>query len=105
MCQYFRREGEVRVNSSAPDSITTWDTRVTCVSEREGLGVAVTSALPVFKPFFLDIEAPYSLKRGEIVVIRVVVYNYMHHPLPVSKFVRIYTLYRVAPDMIQHFVS
>lgn len=79
----------MRVNSSAPDSITTWDTRVTCVSERDGLGVAVTSTLPVFKPFFLDIEAPYSLKRGETVAIRVVFYNYMHHPLPVSKVLRI----------------
>lgn len=74
----------MRVNSSAPDSITTWDTRVTCVSEMDGLGVAATSALPVFMPFFLDVEVPYSLKVGENVTVKVVVYNYMHYSLPVS---------------------
>uniref|UniRef100_A0A1B6KU32 TEP1-F n=1 Tax=Graphocephala atropunctata TaxID=36148 RepID=A0A1B6KU32_9HEMI len=77
------KEGEITVDSPAPDTITSWDTRVVCVSEREGLGVSFPTAVTVFVPFFLLIEAPYSIKKGESVSVRVVIYNYMQHSLPV----------------------
>lgn len=83
-CQSFRKDGEVRVNASAPDSITLWESQVVCVSEREGLGVAESSALSVFLPFFVELELPYSVKRGENVTVQVTVYNYLHHSFPVS---------------------
>ncbi|XP_046661617.1 pregnancy zone protein-like isoform X2 [Homalodisca vitripennis] len=77
------KEGEVTIDSPAPDTITSWDSRVVCVSERDGLGISTPTAITVFMPFFLHIEAPYSIKKGESVPVKVVVYNYMHHSLPV----------------------
>lgn len=33
--------------------------------------------LKVFKPFFISVDLPYSVMRGEIVAIPIVVFNYM----------------------------
>lgn len=43
-----------------------------------GLGLTKTSRqLEVFQPFFVSLNLPYSIKRGEILSIPVAVYNYM----------------------------
>lgn len=33
--------------------------------------------LKVFQPFFVSTDLPYSIKRGEVVAIPIVVFNYM----------------------------
>jgi CD109 antigen len=35
----------------------------------------------VFRPFFLSLDLPYSVIRGEIVAIHIVVFNYMNKDL------------------------
>ncbi|XP_054279144.1 murinoglobulin-1-like [Macrosteles quadrilineatus] len=80
---YTGIDGEVVVNSSVPDSITSWDTTVSCVSEIHGLGMSLPTSVSVFLPFFVHIEAPYSIRMNEKVMIKIVVYNYMQHSLPV----------------------
>ena len=37
--------------------------------------------LEVFQPFFVSLNLPYSVKRGEIIAIPIVVFNYMDHDL------------------------
>lgn len=39
--------------------------------------VIVFVQLKVFKPFFISVDLPYSVRRGEIIAIPVVVFNYM----------------------------
>ncbi|MFC1970543.1 alpha-2-macroglobulin family protein, partial [Chloroflexota bacterium] len=61
---------------TVPDSITTWILRAVAVSKDKGLGVGENS-LTVFQPFFLTIDLPYSVIRGEEFPVRVAVYNYL----------------------------
>lgn len=43
-----------------------------------GLGLTkAPTKLNVFQPFFISLNLPYSIKRGEAVAIQIVVFNYM----------------------------
>lgn len=43
-----------------------------------GLGlIEEPRKLKVFQPFFVSLDLPYSIRRGEIVAIPIVVFNYM----------------------------
>lgn len=45
-----------------------------------GLGLTKTPRkLEVFQPFFVSLTLPYSIKRGEILSVPVIVFNYMEH--------------------------
>ncbi len=69
-------DGELTERVTVPDSITTWMLRAVAISKEKGLGVAEDS-LVVFQPFFLTIDLPYSVIRGEEFPVRVAVYNYL----------------------------
>lgn len=67
--------GEVSVDLTAPDSITTW--RLHAVSSSpDGFGIAETN-LKVFQDFFVDPDLPYAVTRGEEFPVTVQVYNYL----------------------------
>jgi CD109 antigen len=68
--------GKLSKNVTVPDSITTWMLRAVAISKDKGLGVA-ESSLTVFQPFFLSIDLPYSVIRGEEFPVKVSVYNYV----------------------------
>jgi hypothetical protein len=66
-----------------PDSITTW--RLTAsASSRDGLLGGVSVPLRVFQDFFVDIDAPAALTRGDEVAFPVAVYNYLKQPQTVQ---------------------
>jgi CD109 antigen len=69
-------EGRASLPVQAPDSITTWDLRAVALSPEKGLGVA-EAALPVFQPFFLQVDLPYSAIRGEEFPVKIALYNYL----------------------------
>lgn len=69
-------EGRASLPVQAPDSITTWDLRAVALSSDKGLGVAEAS-LPVFQPFFLQVDLPYSAIRGEEFPVKIALYNYL----------------------------
>ena len=71
--------GRATLPATAPDSITTWQLRAVGVSPEYGLGIADT-ALRVFQPFFLQVDLPYSVIRGEEFPVRVALYNYLDTP-------------------------
>jgi hypothetical protein len=61
------------------DSVTTW--RLTAsASSRDGLLGGATAPLRVFQDFFVDIDLPAVLTRGDEVAFPVAVYNYLKEP-------------------------
>lgn len=61
-----------------PDSITTWVTTAFVVSEDLGFGLTTTPAeLQAFQPFFISLNLPYSVIRGEEFALEVTIFNYL----------------------------
>ncbi|XP_026080573.1 alpha-2-macroglobulin-like protein 1 [Carassius auratus] len=68
--------GSTQVALKVPDTITTWETEVFCLSSR-GFGLAPPVQLTVFQPFFLELSLPYSIIRGESFELKATVFNYL----------------------------
>lgn len=65
-------------------SITNYITNTVCVSAKDGLGISKPAEITAFQPFFLDVDLPYSVKRGEKLRLKTSLYNYLSHALPVT---------------------
>ncbi|KAE9548744.1 hypothetical protein FO519_008047, partial [Halicephalobus sp. NKZ332] len=77
--------GEVVFEAKAPDTITSWVASAFAVNDNSGLGVApTTTKLKVFRPFFVRLNLPYSVKRGEKFALQVLVFNYMENEQDVT---------------------
>ncbi|MBZ0257863.1 hypothetical protein K8I31_17500, partial [bacterium] len=75
--------GESSIELAMADSITTWRMSAMANAKSGALGDA-TSAMKVFKPFFIDINLPTHLTRNDEVTIPVSVYNYLDKPQTVD---------------------
>ena len=75
--------GESSIELAMADSITTWRMSAMANAKSGALGDA-TSAMKVFKPFFVDINLPTHLTRNDEVTIPVSVYNYLDTPQTVE---------------------
>ncbi|KAK6186300.1 hypothetical protein SNE40_008365 [Patella caerulea] len=70
--------GEYKLTSKVPDTITTWHATAFSVSPTNGLGITLQPAeLIAFQPFFVSLNLPYSIRRGENFELICGVYNYM----------------------------
>ncbi|XP_033873036.3 CD109 antigen-like [Acipenser ruthenus] len=70
------------LNVIVPDSITSWVASAFVISEGLGLGLTSSPAeLEVFQPFFLSLNLPYSVIRGEQFVLEVTIFNYLDQAL------------------------
>ncbi|KAK1171930.1 CD109 antigen-like [Acipenser oxyrinchus oxyrinchus] len=70
------------LNVIVPDSITSWVATAFVISEGLGLGLTSSPAeLEVFQPFFLSLNLPYSVIRGEQFVLEVTIFNYLNQAL------------------------
>ena len=49
------------------------------MNQQSGIGIAESSSLRSFRPFFVEFTIPYSVIRGEQVQIPVTVYNYLNY--------------------------
>nr|XP_031846680.1 murinoglobulin-1-like [Nomia melanderi] len=78
------KEGKVTIERTLPHTITDWIGYTTCISPVHGLGIAPPTTIRAFQQFFLDYTLPYSVKRGEMLHMKVSLFNYMHHRLPVK---------------------
>ncbi|XP_013108376.2 thioester-containing protein 1 allele R1 isoform X1 [Stomoxys calcitrans] len=70
-----------------PDTITTWIVRAFSVNDETGFGIMDnTLDIEAFQPFFISVNLPYSVKRGEIVTIPVTIFNYLQqsHPTEIT---------------------
>ena len=72
-------DGRASLEVDLADSITTWRLSLAAVSAGGELGGA-TEAITVFQPFFVDMDLPVALTRGDEVAVPVVVYNYLDAP-------------------------
>lgn len=72
-------DGKNELKRNVPDSITSWVLTAFSVNDVHGLGlIQEPRKLKVFRPFFIAVDLPYSVIRGEIVAIQIVVFNYMN---------------------------
>uniref|UniRef100_A0A1I8BTY6 NTR domain-containing protein n=1 Tax=Meloidogyne hapla TaxID=6305 RepID=A0A1I8BTY6_MELHA len=70
--------GEAVYETTVPDTITSWIASAFAINEQTGLGLAPSQLkLRVFRPFFLRLELPYSVKRGEKMALQVLIFNYL----------------------------
>ncbi|XP_053305998.1 ovostatin-like [Spea bombifrons] len=70
--------GRGALTQTVPDSITQWQGNMFCVSETEGFGMTRYPAnFTSFLPFFVELSMPYSITRGETLVLVASVSNYM----------------------------
>jgi hypothetical protein len=76
-------QGQVRLELDLADSITTWRVSMGAVAADGRLG-AGQAALRVFQPFFVDIDLPSALTRGDEIGLPVVVSNYLDRPQAVT---------------------
>ena len=76
-------EGHARITIPMADSITTW--RMSALaSSADGLLGSTDRAIRVFQDFFVDLDLPVSLTRGDEVTVPLAVYNYLDGPQTVS---------------------
>lgn len=77
--------GEVTFTDVVPDTITEFVANAFALNTQTGLGVAPSTAnLTVFLPFFLNLQLPYSIVRGETAVIQANVFNYLDQDYKVT---------------------
>lgn len=71
-------DGKGVVTKKVPDTITSWIITGFSMDSTTGLGLTtLPKKLTVFQPFFVTTNLPYSIKRGEVVAIPIIVFNYM----------------------------
>ncbi|KAM4031364.1 alpha-2-macroglobulin-like protein 1 [Anomaloglossus baeobatrachus] len=75
--------GFAEIPASVPDTITEWSAQTFCAGPG-GFGVSAPAALKTFKPFFIELALPYSVKRGETFLLKGSVFNYMSHPMKID---------------------
>ncbi|XP_060573011.1 CD109 antigen-like isoform X2 [Ruditapes philippinarum] len=76
--------GNAILTTSVPDTITSWYSTAFSVNKHSGLGVTDgATKFTTFRPFFISLNLPYSVIRGEQVVLQANVFNYMGQDLDV----------------------
>ncbi|XP_053387212.1 C3 and PZP-like alpha-2-macroglobulin domain-containing protein 8 [Mercenaria mercenaria] len=76
--------GTGTLTTTVPDTITSWYATAFSVNTLSGLGITDgASKFTTFRPFFINLNLPYSVVRGEEVVIQANVFNYMGQDLDV----------------------
>ena len=81
--QFVSSQGEYGKAVTLPHTITTWVGRALCVSESHGFGMSSPANIEAFQPFFVELHLPYSVKRTEKLQLKISVFNYAPHPLPI----------------------
>jgi hypothetical protein len=76
-------KGRASLSLKLADSITTWRLTASAIAADGRLG-ATHTGIRVFKPFFVDLDLPVALTRGDEVAIPVVVHNHLNKPQKVK---------------------
>ncbi|XP_054743839.1 CD109 antigen isoform X9 [Anastrepha obliqua] len=76
-------EGEsFSLTKKIPDTITSWVITGFSLNPKSGFALTTNpTKIQVFQPFFVSTNLPYSVKRGEVIAIPVIIFNYMPKPL------------------------
>ncbi|XP_042229017.1 alpha-2-macroglobulin-P-like isoform X2 [Homarus americanus] len=76
--------GMTHLEVKLPDTITEWVGKAVCVHQQKSIGLSPVASITTFTPFFLDLTLPSSVKRGEILPVKISVFNYLNYDLPVT---------------------
>uniref|UniRef100_H3AEA8 CD109 antigen n=1 Tax=Latimeria chalumnae TaxID=7897 RepID=H3AEA8_LATCH len=77
-------ETNKKIDVTVPDSITSWIASAFVISENLGLGLTTEFAqLRAFQAFFVSLNLPYSVTRGEEFILEVTIFNYLKTSLEV----------------------
>jgi hypothetical protein len=64
--------GQTEILEMVPDTITSWIINAFQISPMDGLGLSQSSTkLTVFRPFFIVLNVPYSVVKGESFFLKV----------------------------------
>jgi CD109 antigen len=92
-------KNSVTITALVPDTITSWVASAFALSVDSGLGITpTTSKLTVFQPFFISLNMPYAIIRGEEFALEVTIFNYMPTSLTVLVTLQKSNDYKVRPD-------
>lgn len=70
--------GTTRITKTVPDTITSWTLSAFSIDPVHGLALTeIPRTLEVSQSFFVSMSLPYSVIRGEIISITLIVYNYL----------------------------
>ncbi|XP_037812884.1 pregnancy zone protein-like [Lucilia sericata] len=75
-------ETDTNINLQIPDAITTW--RITAFSNNDITGFGIVNGptdITTIQSFFISLNLPTSVKRGEIVTIPITIFNYSNQTL------------------------
>ncbi|XP_056260669.1 CD109 antigen [Seriola aureovittata] len=76
------------ITLTVPDTITTWTATAFVMSENLGLGIVERPAqLTVFQDFFLSLNLPAYIIRGEELLLEIILFNYLPQDLEVMVIV------------------
>jgi CD109 antigen len=74
--------GKLTVTKTIPDSITSWILTGFSIHPDYGFGLIQEPVkLEVFQQFFISLNLPYSIKRGETIEISATIFNYCQHAM------------------------
>ncbi|NXE74624.1 CD109 protein, partial [Cochlearius cochlearius] len=80
-----RSDTDTTMEVVVPDTITSWVASAFVMSENSGLGVTTAPVeLEAFQPFFIFLNLPYSVIRGEQFILEVNIFNYLKEEAEVT---------------------
>ncbi|NWS65757.1 CD109 protein, partial [Crotophaga sulcirostris] len=80
-----RSDTDTTMEVTVPDTITSWVASAFVMSENGGLGVTTAPVeLEAFQPFFIFLNLPYSVIRGEQFILEVNIFNYLKEAAEVT---------------------
>ncbi|KGL88563.1 CD109 antigen, partial [Charadrius vociferus] len=80
-----RSDTDTTMEVIVPDTITSWVASAFVMSENSGLGVTTAPVeLEAFQPFFIFLNLPYSVIRGEEFILEVNIFNYLKEEVEVT---------------------
>uniref|UniRef100_A0A663EB45 CD109 antigen n=1 Tax=Aquila chrysaetos chrysaetos TaxID=223781 RepID=A0A663EB45_AQUCH len=80
-----RSDTDTTMEVIVPDTITSWVASAFVMSENSGLGVTTAPVeLEAFQPFFIFLNLPYSVIRGEQFILEVNIFNYLKEEAEVT---------------------
>ncbi|XP_048419811.2 complement C4-like isoform X1 [Stegostoma tigrinum] len=71
-----------------PDSITTWEIQAVGMFKNKGFCIAEPKKMKVFRPFFIHLRLPYSVKRNEQLEVRAILYNYLPEDVEIKIYMK-----------------
>ena len=72
-------DGTKTFNLKVPDAITSWYASGFTISKQAGMRIANPMELRVFQPFFISLNLPYSVIRGEDVIVPAAIFSYLEN--------------------------